>query len=143
MYHNNLSYTLLALLLLLAPPMTAQDNHRDRFDQDRAQFIVRETQLSAADSATFFALYNEMQARKCELHDQMKAMPKDMPATEDSCRDVIISRDMLDLQMKAVEQDYHARMLQALQPSLVFRLLKAEAAFYRQAFRRAAKKVKE
>lgn len=124
-------------------PANAQQNNPAKFNHDRVEFIVRETQLSPTDSLTFFSLYNEMQARKRELHGQMKALPKELPSSEDSCRQVIMQRDMLDLQMKALEQDYHARMLAALSPSLVFQLLKAEAKFYRQAFRKAAKKVKE
>lgn len=128
------------LLSLAVLPTQAQKHDADRFDADRARFLVRETQLSVEDSAAFFTLYNEMQTKKRQLHDRMKAQPKQQPATEDSCRAVIIERDMLDLQMKAVEQDYHARMMQQLQPSLVFRLLQAETRFYRQCFRKAAKK---
>lgn len=141
--HNHPIPSLLTLLLLLtALPMKAQHEGPRQFEEDRARFMVAQAQISPADSATFFALYDEMQTRKRKLHDKMKAQPKMQPSTEDSCRAVILDCDMLDLQMKAVEQDYHARMLQALKPSLVFRLLKAEAAFYRQCFRKAAKKVK-
>lgn len=144
---NMKSYLSFAVLFLLslgtAQTAQAQRFEPDKFNHDRAQFIVRQAQLSAEDSATFFSLYNDMQQRKRELHDKCKALPRTQPATEDSCRQVILGRDILDLQMKAVEQDYHARMLQVLSPSLVFRLLKAEDDFHRQAFRRAAKKVKE
>lgn len=143
--NNNRKITplLVAVTLMTATPTRAQKFDPDRFDAERAHFIVQETGLSKEDSTTFFTLYNEMQARKRELHCQSKALPKEMPSTEDSCSAIIIECDKLELQMKAVEQDYHARMLAVLQPSLVFRLLKAETAFYRQAFHRAAKKMND
>lgn len=138
--NHNRKHTILAGLLLTALTASAQGFNADRFDQDRTQFIVREAGLGQADSTAFFTLYNEMQDRKRDLHKQLKALPKELPSTNDSCRLVIMGRDSLDMEMKAVEQHYHARMLEMLNPATVFRALRAESAFYRQAFRRAAKK---
>lgn len=132
---------LLPTLLALATPTHAQRFDPKRFDADRAAFITREAQLNGQDSTTFFAIFNEMQEQKRRLHHQQKASPKEQPATEDSCRQAIMERDSLDLEMKRVEQTCHQRLLDALKPSLVFRALRAEEAFYRHAFRRAAKKV--
>lgn len=137
---RHLATALLPPLLALATPAHAQKFDPQRFDADRAAFITREAQLSGQDSVTFFAIFNEMQEQKRRLHHQQKSCPKEQPATEDSCRQVIVECDSLDLEMKRVEADAHQRLLAALKPSTVFRALRAEEAFYRHAFRRAAKK---
>lgn len=142
MMHNNSKQTLLLFSLLLTTlTAMAQKFDPQRFEAERAHFMVQEAQLSPTDSATFFTLFNEMEVEKRQLYVKMKELPKQMPSTDDSCKWVVIERDRIDLQMKSVEQQYHERMLNALNPSLVFRLLKAETAFCRQTFRRAAKKM--
>lgn len=134
----------MALLLMAASlPAVAQKFDPQRFDAERAAYMTKAAQLSAEDSVAFFTLFNEMQDKKRALHHQMKRIPKEQPSTEDSCRVAISGWDDIDLRMKAVEQDYHQRMMDALRPSQVFQLLKAEGEFCRQTFRRAAKKTKE
>lgn len=141
--NNHNKIPLLTLLLALALPAAAQKFDAERFEAERAHYMVTETQLSEQDSATFFALYNELQQRKRKYHDMMKALPKELPPTEDSCRAVISQRDMLEVQMKAEEGKCHAAMMRALPGTLVFRLLKAESAFYRKFFHRASNKQKK
>lgn len=142
---KEMKHTTLILITLLIVPCVAMAQRFDheRFDADRAQYITLEAGLSAADSTVFFQLFYEMQEKKREVHCQLKACPKEHPATEEECRQEILGRDSLELQMKTIEQAYHEKMLQALKPSLVCRALKAEADFCRQAFRRVAKKMKE
>lgn len=144
MMNHNSQTILMALLLTAASlPAMAQKFDPQRFEAERAAYMTREVQLNPQDSVAFFTLFYEMQDKKRALHHQMKQIPKEQPSTEDSCRVAISGWDDIDLRMKAVEQDYHQRMMDVLKPSQVFRLLKAEADFCRQTFRRAAKKTKE
>lgn len=142
-YKNFHIFYILTALCVVPRTVTAQKFDPERINADRAQYITQETGMCTTDSAVFFALYNEMQDKKREVHCQMKACPKEQPMSEELCRQVIEGRDSLELQMKKIEQSYHEKMLQALKPSLVFRALKAEADFCRQAFRRVAKKMKD
>ena len=110
-----------------------------KFDAEMEQFITTEAALTPQESATFFPLFREMLKKRRALFDQMRRFHHVNTADDKACKDAILERDRLDLEIKQLQQEYHQKFMRVLPAGKVFKVLRAEDKFHRQMFKRAAK----
>jgi len=134
---------LLLTCMMIALAMTVSAQHRFNPEQFRAELhkrIAAEARLSQEEMEKFFPVYDQMKDKQRFLHQQMKGLMKMNPGSDAACRSAIMKRDKLELQMKKLEADYHERFMKILSPLKVYDIIKAEARFHRETFRRMAKR---
>lgn len=135
---------LLMILLFSALAMSAQKEPRPKFDPAKfdaelEQFITTDAALSPQEAAQFFPLYREMLRKQRVCFDEMRRY-RHMDANDDKvCREMIEKKDKMDVEIKEIQQQYHSKFMKILPASKVFRIIKAEERFHRQAFKKAAK----
>lgn len=131
----------LALAITLTLAAQAQDNQRDekfspeKFDAELRNFITTEAHLSQQEATAFFPLYNEMQQKQRSIFDKQRNIGKEKPKDEEACKQAIIQRDAMDIELKRIQQTYHQRFLKVLPASKVYDILKAENRFHRKAMK--------
>lgn len=134
---------ILALVALLATIQVAAQGQRrfdpNKFEAEMEQFITTEACLSPQDAAAFFPLYKEMHNKQRGLFGQMRRFRHVDMSDDKACKEAIEKRDALDLQIKEIQQQYHKKFIKILAPSKVFKIIRAEERFHRQAMRRAAR----
>ncbi|MBO4486571.1 MAG: hypothetical protein J5734_05495 [Prevotella sp.] len=137
--------TLITLLLaVLTLSVSAQQQQRPqfdpaKFDADLEQFITTEAALSPQEAAQFFPLYREMLRQQRVLYMEMRRHRHIDFNDNKACREVIEKQDKIELQMKEIQQQYHNKFFKVLPASKVWKVIRAEESFHRQAFRRVAK----
>ncbi|MBQ9636881.1 MAG: hypothetical protein IJV36_03155 [Prevotella sp.] len=134
------------LFLLLAFPVvaTAQKEQRPKFDPvkfeaELEQFITTEAGLSPQEAAQFFPVYREMQKKQRVIFDEMRRFRHMDINDNQACEDAIEKQDKMDIQIKEIQQQYHVKFMKVLPAGKVFKILRAEEKFHRQAFKRVAK----
>ena len=110
-----------------------------KFDAELEQFITIEAGLSPQEAARFFPLYREMQKKQRVLFSEMRRFYHMDINDNRACEDAIEKQDKMDIQMKEIQQRYHVKFMKVLPAGKVFKILRAEEKFHRQAFRRVAK----
>jgi hypothetical protein len=132
---------ILSLLLLTSICVSAQQPKFDpaKFDADLEQFITTEACLSPQQASAFFPVYREMLRKERVLFDQMRRYRHRDTSDDAACRDAIEQQDKLDIQIKEIQQEYHNKFMKILPEGKVFKILRAEEKFHRQAFRRMAR----
>lgn len=120
----------------------AQNNRHDegkfspeKFDSELRNFITTEAHLTQQEAAAFFPLYKEMQQKQRTVFDKQRELGRDKPKDEEACRQAIVQRDEMDIELKRIQQAYHQRFFKALPASKVYDILKAERRFHRKAMR--------
>ena len=134
-----LSILLLALLALSVQAQPRPKFDPAKFDADLEQFITTEAALTPQEAAQFFPVYREMLKKQRMFFAQMRRYHHMDTRDDKACKEAIEERDQCDLQIKEVQQQYHNRFMQMLPAGKVFKILRAEEKFHRQAFRRMAK----
>lgn len=140
------AFLLNTLFLLLAFPVvaTAQKEQRPKFDPvkfeaELEQFITTEAGLSPQEAAQFFPVYREMQKKQRVIFDEMRRFRHMDINDNQACEDAIEKQDKMDIQIKEIQQQYHVKFMKVLPAGKVFKILRAEEKFHRQAFKRVAK----
>lgn len=111
-----------------------------RFDVEMQQFITTEAGLTPKEAAAFFPLFEEMQKKQRVYFDKMRKYRFVDTGNDEACLKAIKEMDEIDLQIKKIQRDYHLKFCDVLPPSKVFKVLKADEKFHRQAFKRMVKK---
>ena len=62
------------------------------------------------------------------------------PADEESCKRVIADIDRIELEIKQLQANYHARFLTVISARKLFDVIRAEGKFHREAVKKAAKR---
>ena len=129
-----------AVLLLCMVTAGWADGQRPKFSPEKFRadlecFIVREAGLTPVESSTFFPLYDEMCKRQRAIFNRRRRIDKATPQNDADCRKLIKERDRLDMELKKIQQVYHAKFLNVLSPKKVFDVLKAEDKFHRRMLR--------
>lgn len=138
------SLLILCLLFFISSTASAQGLQRPKFDPAKfqaelEQFITVEAGLSPQEAAQFFPLYREMQKKQRVIFDEMRRF-RHMDVNDNrACEEVIEKQDKMDIQMKEIQQRYHVKFMKVLPAGKVFKILRAEEKFHRQAFKRVAK----
>ncbi|RRD02938.1 hypothetical protein [Prevotella sp. OH937_COT-195] len=107
-----------------------------KFKADMEQFITNEACLTPQEASAFFPIFNEMIRNERMLYDRISALRRIKPATEQGCADAVRKRDMLEIQIKELQQQYHNRFLKLLPASKVYDILRAQHRFNRRMFKK-------
>ena len=121
----------------------AKAQQRQRFDYDNFKteminFIASEAGLSAAQVQQFKPVCESMLAQKRTLFQKVKDANRSSYTTNEDFKNAIQKVDRWELEMKTLEKTYHDNLLRILPAQKVFLIIKAEAKFHKQVFRRAA-----
>ena len=129
------------LLAVASLNVAAQGHNRfnpAKFKADLERFITVEACLTPREAAAFFPLYDEMNNKQRVLYDKMRELRRMKPIDEERCKKVIAEIDQLEIEIKQLQSNYHARFLSIISASKLFDVIKAESKFHRQAMRNAA-----
>lgn len=110
-----------------------------RFQAELEQFITTNACLTPQEAAKFFPVYRQMGKKMRMIFEEMRRFCHVNPNDNEACAEAIRRQDELDIQLKQLQQEYHARFMTILSPNKVFSVIKAEERFHRQAFRRMKK----
>lgn len=139
--------TLIALLVMAVAGMSAQPHKKggkgafspEKFQAEMEQYIVSHAALTPAESARFFPVYRKMGKKMRMLFDEMRRWRQFTPKSNDACAEAIRRQDEIDIQLKQLQQEYHARFMLILPAKKVMEIIKAEEQFHREAFRKMHK----
>lgn len=133
---------LVLLVAFTTVQLQAQDKRKfdpNRFQADLEQFITTEAGLNPRQAAAFFPLYRQMQNKQRMLFNKMRCYQhvdtRDQKASEKAIKEC----DLIDLQMKELQQEYHKKFLKILPAGVVLNIIRADEKFHRQAFQRMVK----
>lgn len=134
----------LVLMLIGLNTVSAQHKKRPPFDPmkfeaELEQYITINAGLTPTEAAKFFPVYREMTKKMRSNFDEMRRYHQVNPKDERACAESIRRQDQLDIDMKVLQQEYHARFMLMLPASKVLSIIKAEEKFHRQAFKRMHK----
>lgn len=139
---NNLNKLfLICLMMICTTTVFAQNKFNPaQFSAERQKYITEEAGLTQQEAAKFFPLYNEMMEKMRAIHKKLNNLKKTKPTTEAACRQAIVQRDAFEVHMKEIERTYHVKFLQVISASKLYDVLNAEGKFYKNAFKKTAKK---
>lgn len=136
--------TVMTLAMAAQPPQKGgRQFDPERFMRDQEAFITKKASLSQQEAAAFFPLFREMQGKERELFMKMRKMFHGFPQDDAQAEKLIKERDAMDLQIKKIEGQYHAKFLKVLSARKVLLCIKAEEDFKRMAMDRMAKKMSQ
>jgi len=136
---------LIAMLTICLVSVSAQGKGNPRgfdpkrFEAELEQYIVTKAALTPQESAKFFPLYRKMGKKMRMLFDEMRRYHHVNPKDNDACAEAIRRQDEIDIELKQLQQEYHAKFMIILPASKVLSIIKAEGEFHRQAFRKMHK----
>lgn len=110
-----------------------------KFEADMEQYITTHAALTPMESAKFFPVYRQMTKKMRMLFDEMRRWHQFTPTTNDACAEAIRRQDEIDIQLKQLQQEYHAKFMLVLPARKVLEVIKAEEQFHRLAFRKMHK----
>lgn len=110
---------ILTILLLTCVTLCATAQQRHKFDPEayrleQRRYILSKVTLTAEESRTFFALYDEMRTRERRLFEKIRFDRRRRPTTEAECRRAITDHDNTEIQLKKIQFQYHQKMLRVL-----------------------------
>ena len=111
--------TIISLLLLLVFALTAAAQGKRHFDPakfkaEMEQYITVEACLTPSEAAALFPIYDEMKKEMRTLFNKVRKLKQIKPADEKGCKDAVAQMDQLELEMKQLQMNYHARFLTEL-----------------------------
>lgn len=132
----------LSSLLFFAMSVSAQTHHRfdnKKFQAALEKYITADASLTQKEAAKFFPLYREMQSKQRVLFEQSRHYRHVKTNNNVECAKAISVMDKNDIQIKRLQQVYHAKFVRILPASKVMKVIKAENKFHRMVFERVAK----
>lgn len=130
----------LLLMLVCVMGMSAQRKrpafNPAKFEADLEQYITTHAGLSPKEASKFFPVYRQMMKKQRMLFEEMRRYHHVNPKDNEACADAIRKQDELDVEIKQLQQEYHARFMLVLPASKVLSVIKAEGDFHRQMFKR-------
>jgi len=130
-----LTLLLTALCISAQGYQPSQKFSPEKFDADLQEFIIREAHLTPAEAEKFFPVYKEMQFKQRGIFFKQRELGMQKPQDENGCKRAIVERDGLELEMKRIQQTYHAKFLDILPATKVYDVLSAEDKFHRRMIR--------
>ena len=144
-------FSLLAILLIISlasvsaqPPAKGGKGGKggfnpDRFQAEMEQYITTHAALSPREAAKFFPVYRQMTKKMRMLFDEMRRWHMVAPVNNEKCAEAIRKQDEIDIQLKQLQQEYHAKFMLVLPAKKVLEVIKAEEQFHREAFKKMHK----
>lgn len=133
-------FVFLMVVALVALQTQAQDRPRKfdpaRFEADLEQFITTEVGLNPHQAAKFFPVYREMQRKQRMLFNKMRYYQHVDTRDNKAAEKAIKECDLIDLEMKELQQEYHKRFCKMLPAGVVLQIIRADEKFHRQSFQR-------
>lgn len=131
---------LLMLMVLALTAVSATAQHKGKFDPNKFKadlhaYIVKEVQLTEAEQARFFPVWDEMMDKQRDIFLTLKQLRHQKNMTDVQAKQNILRCDLLESQLKQIERNYHLRMLKVLPATKLFYVFKAERQFRRQTLR--------
>ena len=126
---------LMVMLLMGITGIQAQNGRKHpafdpkKFQAELEQYITTNAALTPGEAAKKMRM----------LFDEMRRSRHINPKDNEACEEAIRRQDEIDIQLKQLQQEYHARFLTVLPASKVLSVIRAEEKFHRQAFRRMHK----
>ena len=114
---------------------------KEQFVAELEKFIAAEADLTPQECNTLFPIMREMYAKQRTYFDKLKHLHQQNPQNETDCRNAVKQRDKIDLDMKKLQQTYHNKMLDAVSPCKVMKVLNAEDKFHRTKLKDWSRKV--
>ena len=108
-----------------------------KFQADLEQFITVEACLTPSEAAAFFPLYREMTRKQRALYEQMREDRRVNPDSEEAAKQAISEHDRIEIEIKQLQANYHARFIGIITARKLYKVIKAEAKFHRMAMKRA------
>ena len=126
-------YTMILCGLLMALMVSAQDQKKfspEKFQADLEAYIAKEAHFTAQESAKYFPLLRELQAKQRAIYGRMRPTAK--PGDDAKCAEAIRDWDKANIELKQLDLQYHKKMMQVVSPSKVFDAIMAESRFHRK-----------
>jgi hypothetical protein len=136
MRFNCLMIMILVTLTTAAQPKKRPPFSPAKFEAELEQFIASDACLTPTESAKFFPIYRQMMKKQRMLFDEMRRFRHVDPKDNAACADAIRRQDEVDIQIKQLQQEYHARFMLVLPACKALAVIKAEEKFHRQMFRK-------
>lgn len=140
---SGLSGRLLAVVVMLvfvlatdAQPKKRPPFNPAKFEADLEQFITTEACLTPVEASKFFPVYRQMMKKQRAVFDEMRRYRHINPKDNEACAEAIRRQDEMDIQIKQLQQEYHARFMLIIPASKALGVIKAEEKFHRQMFRK-------
>ena len=140
-------FVLITMLIISVVSISAQPHAKggkggrggfnpDRFQAEMEQFITIHAALTPREAAKFFSVYRQMTKKMRMLFDEMRRWHQFTPLTNEKCAEAIRRQDEIDIQLKQLQQEYHAKFMLVLPAKKVLEVIKAEEQFHREAFKK-------
>lgn len=113
---------------------------KEQFMAELEKFITTEAELTPQECGKLFPIMREMYSKQRVYFDKMKQPKMKKPQTEAECREAVKMRDKIDLDMKKLQQTYHNKMLDAVSPCKVMKVIWAEDRFHRRMLKNWSRK---
>ena len=114
------------------------DEKRKEFDAQKVAFFTQELDLSTAEDAVFWTLYNEKQKKKKGIEGQIRKGNNEVNVasglTDEKYAEAVGKTLELEEDLLEVKREYYRKMLTVLPASKVWKLGDAERKFHRQLF---------
>ena len=133
---------LIVLLLWSGVGVWAQDKltdeKRKEFDAQKVAFFTQELDLSPAEAAVFWPLYNEMQKKNREIEADMRKSFHEVRNAkglkETDYKEAIGKMLGYEARLHEVKKEYYQKMIQVVPASKIWKLSDAERKYHRQLF---------
>lgn len=127
------------------PKHNDRPNKENKFNPEqfaRAQeaFIVKEAQLTPQETAAFMPVFKEMTQKQRALFRQYRQFAQAKPTNDNEAAKLLKDIDNLDMQIKKIEIEYHAKFCKVLSPMKVYQVHKAVNKFKHMTMERVAKR---
>lgn len=125
-----------SVVVMAQPPKKRPPFNPAKFEAELEQFITINAGLTPAEASKFFPVYRQMMKKQRTYFDEIRRFRQVNPKDNNACAEAIRKQDELDIQIKLLQQEFHARFMTLLSPSKVFDVIKAEEKFHRQMFKK-------
>lgn len=141
---------LVMMMMAMSLSINAQQNKqkncnrfsKEQFMAEMEKFVTAEAELTPQECKKLFPIMREMYAKQRAYFDKLKMQHKKRPQSEEECRESVIMRDKIDIDIKKIQQTYHNKMLRAISPCKVMRVIFAEDKFHREKLKNWGRKGK-
>lgn len=116
---------------------------KEQFMAEMEKFVTAEAELTPQECKKLFPIMREMYSKQRAYFNKLKLQNKKRPQSEEDCRDAVIMRDKIDIDIKKIQQAYHNKMLRAISPCKVMRVIYAEDKFHREKLKNWGRKGKK
>jgi len=124
--------TTILFCLVMAISVSAQEHRKfspEKFQADLEAYITREAHFDQQETAKYFPLLREMQAKQRAIYARM--YKKEKPSGDAKCAEAIANYDKANIELKQLDQTYHKKMMKVVPASKVFDAIRAENDFHR------------